>query len=298
VQFIRSLLFIPANREKMLAKAASLPADGFILDLEDSVPPAEKVAARATARRYAQSIGGRAWIRVNAFDSGMLEDDVRATFGTPGLAGYLIPKIDTVEQVAALDRLFGELERAAGIAEGATEVILIIESARGVLFAHPLATASKRVASLIFGGARDADLMNDIGCAWSSDGPELMYARQHTLLSARAAGIACALDSVYADVNDADGFRRDTVLSRRLGYRGRTVIHPAQIEIANDVYAPQPEELAYYRRVLDAFDAAVARGQASTTLDGRMIDVAMAVAARRVIAQAEAFGIRYCPLSA
>jgi citrate lyase subunit beta / citryl-CoA lyase len=158
-----------------------------------------------------------------------------------------------------------------------------IESARGVWFAYEIATAATRNVSLSFGGARDGDLNTDLGCVWSADGPEMLHARQHTLIAARAARFETPLDGVFADIRDTAGFERDTDLSRRLGYRGRKLIHPSQIEPCNRLYRPTAAELDYYARVLEAFDAAVAEGRASTTVDGKMIDVAMAAAARRVL---------------
>jgi citrate lyase subunit beta/citryl-CoA lyase len=146
------------------------------------------------------------------------------------------------------------------------------------------------VVSLSFGGARDGDLNTDLGCVWSLDGPEMLHARQHTLLAARAARFDTPLDGVFADVRDSQGFERDTDLSRRLGYRGRKLIHPAQIEACNRLYRPTAAELDYYARVLEAFDQAVAQGSASTTVDGKMIDVAMAQAARRVLEADKAWG--------
>jgi len=139
--------------------------------------------------------------------------------------------------------------------------------------------------SIVFGGACDADLMTDLGCQWSSDGPELMHARQHMLLAARAAGVQFPLDGAYTDIRDRAGFESDTALSRRLGYRGRMLIHPDQIEPTNRLYSRTPAEIDYYTRVVAAFQAAVARGEASTTVDGRMIDEAMAGAARKVLAE-------------
>ena len=166
---------------------------------------------------------------------------------------------------------------------GTLKLVLSIESALGVLNAHVMATAAARVVSLTFGGAQDGDLNTDLGCAWSIDGPEMLHARAHTLLAARAARFDSPLDGVFANVRDAEGFERDTALSRRLGYRGRKLIHPAQIEPCNRLYRPSAAELDYYARVLEAFDQAVAQGSASTTVDGRMIDLAMANAARRVL---------------
>jgi citrate lyase subunit beta / citryl-CoA lyase len=280
----RSFLYVPANREKFLDKALDLPADALLLDLEDSVPPAEKDVARAAVREYAPKIpGGRLWVRANAINSDDGRADLDAVVGVPGLFGIVGSKVDTRDEVLLWDRLIGELEQKRGVAPGTTKFVASIESARGVWLAYEIATAAKRVVSLSFGGARDGDLNTDLGCAWSIDGPEMMHARQHTLVAARAAGFDTPLDGVFADIRDPQGFERDTELSRRLGYRGRKLIHPSQIEPCNRLYRPSAAELDYYARVLEAFDRALAQGSASTTVDGRMIDAAMANAARRVL---------------
>jgi citrate lyase subunit beta / citryl-CoA lyase len=280
----RSFLYVPANREKFLEKAVGLPSDAFILDLEDSVPPAEKTNARAGVRAYAPKIAGeRVWVRVNGLDTGFADDDLDAVVGVAGLAGIFLPKVETPDEVRRWDAMIGALEQARGIAAGALRLVISIESALGVLNAHAAATAAARVVSLTFGGAQDGDLNTDLGCAWSIDGPEMLHARSHTLLAARAAGFDTPLDGVFANVRDGQGFERDTALSRRLGYRGRKLIHPSQIEPCNRLYRPSAAELDYYARVLEAFDEAVAQGSAATTVDGRMIDLAMANAARRAL---------------
>ena len=280
----RSFLYVPANREKFLEKAVGLPSDAFILDLEDSVPPAEKTNARAGVRAYAPKIAGeRVWVRVNGLDTGFADDDLDAVVGVAGLAGIFLPKVETPDEVRRWDAMIGALEQARGIAAGALRLVISIESALGVLNAYAAATAAARVVSLTFGGAQDGDLNTDLGCAWSIDGPEMLHARSHALLAARAARFDTPLDGVFADIRDADGFERDTALSRRLGYRGRKLIHPAQIEPCNRLYRPSAAELDYYARVLEAFDEAVAQGSAATTVDGRMIDLAMANAARRAL---------------
>ena len=186
------------------------------------------------------------------------------------------------------DAAIAALEKARGLAIGSTRLVLSIESALGVLNAYDMSVAAPRVASLSFGGAQDGDLNTDLGCTWSSDGPEMMTARGLALIAARAARFDSPLDGVFADVRDPEGFERDTALSRRLGYRGRKLIHPSQIEPCNRLYAPSQRELDYYARVLEAFDKALAQGSASTTVDGKMIDVAMANAARRVLDEAKA----------
>ena len=283
----RSFLYVPANREKFLDKAMGLPADAFILDLEDSVPVPEKGNARAGVKAYAPKIADhRVWVRVNGFETGLAEADLDAVIGVKGIAGIFLPKVETRDEVLRWNHAIAALEKARGIAAGSTRLVLSIESALGVLNAFDMSTAATRVASLSFGGAQDGDLNTDLGCTWSSDGPEMMTARGMALIAARAAGFDSPLDGVFADVRDPDGFAKDTALSRRLGYRGRKLIHPSQIEPCNRLYAPSPRELEYYARVLEAFDKALAQGSASTTVDGKMIDVAMANAARRVLNEA------------
>ena len=175
---------------------------------------------------------------------------------------------------------------------GTLKIILIIECALGVMRSFDLLAAIARTESLCFGGARDGDLMADLGCGWSNQGGTLEHARAHTLIAARAAGCRSPLDGVFVDVKDHAGFEQDTRLSRLLGYRGRTLIHPSQIEPANRLYSPASGEIAESRRLIEAFDEAVAKGHASVLFEGRMIDVAMAKAARNVIAWAETQGVR------
>ena len=228
-------------------------------------------------------------MRVNGLETGLAEADLDAVIGVAGIAGLFLPKVETHEEVVRWDRMIAALEQARGLPVGAMRLVLSIESARGVLNAYTMALGAARVASLTFGGAQDGDLNTDLGCVWSIDGPEMMHARCHTLLCARAARFDSPLDGVFANVRDPEGFEKDTALSRRLGYRGRKLIHPSQIEPCNRLYAPSQQELDYYARVLEAFDKAVAQGNASTTVDGKMIDEAMAKAARRVLDQAAAW---------
>ena len=285
---MRSLLFLPGNREKFLEKAPALDADGFIFDFEDSVPVAEKAAARKNLAAYAPALRGKSiWIRPNAPDTPHFRDDLATICKTPGVSGLLLPKAETVAALREVDDAIGAEERAAGLSLGALRIILTIESALGVMRSFDLLTAIDRTESLCFGGARDGDLMTDLGCGWSNQGGTLEHARAHTLIAARAACCRAPLDGVFADVKDQAGFEQDTRLSRLLGYRGRTLIHPSQIEPANRLYSPASGEIAESRRLIEAFDEAVAKGHASVLFEGRMIDVAMAKAARNVIAWAE-----------
>ena len=281
----RSLLFVPANQRGVLDKLNVLPADGFIFDLEDTVPPAEKANARAMAKEYiAKTPGDKSWVRVNAVPSGYLHEDLAEFVGTPGLAGFVVPKQDSPGDVAAVDRMLAGIERRKGLAAGSTPIIVMIESASGVLSSFQIITAAKRVESVVYAGGEDGDMNVSLGATWSSEGPEMMFVRQFTFVAARAADIKCPLDGVFSNIRDLEGFKRDTMLSKRLGFRGRTVIHPSQIEAANQIYMPTAAEIDYATRVLKAFDEALARGTASTTVDGKLVDVAMAKTASNILA--------------
>lgn len=280
----RSLLFIPANRERFYQKAPSLAADSFVVDLEDGVPIQEKDAARSLARRLVGSLVPSAWIRINALSGDDSEADLDAVVGLDGVLGLVVPKADSPDAIAELDASLGRLETARNVHPGSTHLITMIESSLGVLRTFDIASATRRIKAVCFGGARDGDLQNDLGSGWSVEGPELLYARQHVLLATRAVGIDWPLDGVFADVSDPDAYTRDCMLSRSLGYRGRMVIHPSQIDAANQAYSPTLEELDHYERVIEQFAVAENRGEATALVDGRLIDYAMVRTARRVVA--------------
>ena len=280
----RSLLFVPANQKRMLDKVGSLPADGFIFDLEDTVPPAEKANARAMSKEtIARTPGNKSWVRVNSVPSGYLHEDLEAFIGAPGLAGFVVPKQDSVGDVAFVDRLISSIETRKGLALGGTPIIVMIESAAGVLSAREIIGGASRIESAVYAGGEDGDMNVSLGATWSSEGPEMMFVRQMTFVAARANNIQYPLDGVFSNVRDPEAFRRDTLLSKRLGFRGRTVIHPTQIDIANEIYSPTAAEVDYAKRVIAAYDAAVARGIGSTTVDGKLVDVAMAKTAQNIL---------------
>jgi len=292
VRPLRSLLFVPGNKPRMHEKAAGSGADALILDLEDSVPPAEKPAARPMVREALEKIRGLAlYVRVNADGTPWLEDDLDAIVCRP-LAGIMLPKVEQVATLRTVHGMLSAAESRAGVAIERTEIILQIESALGVRNTYELATFSRRVVSVCPGTARDGDLQRDLGAAWSLNGPELAYARGKVLVDAKAAGIAYPLDGVYADFQDDEGFLAEASLARRMGYFGKTLIHPRQIPLAHRAFTPLANEVAYYRRLLEAFDAAVAAGSAAVSLDGTMVDVAMAERARRFLALADQVGVQ------
>jgi len=278
-------------------KALESGADAVIWDLEDSVPIANKADARVLV---AQAIAGVAatgaggsrpaiFVRVNSTATGLLADDLAAVV-RPGLDAVLLPKAESAEDVRSLVAALERQEAATGMREGAVEIVLQIESALGVYRGFDLIKASPRVASVTIGVARDGDLQTDLGCGWSIEGPELLYARSKVLLDARAAGIGQPLDGVFSDLDDEDGLIRDSRLSARLGYVGRTVIHPKQIAPVRHAYAVPKEEVAYYQRVVTEFEAGERAGTAAIVVNGKMVDYAMYQRARRVLALAKLDG--------
>ncbi|MGZ9067575.1 MAG: HpcH/HpaI aldolase/citrate lyase family protein, partial [Burkholderiales bacterium] len=166
---------------------------------------------------------------------------------------------------------------------GEVEVILMIESALGVYRCFDMLKSSPRIATACIGSAQDGDLQTDLGCGWSVDGPELTYAKSKVLLDTRAAGKLYPLDGVFSNLNDEEALVRDSQISARIGYVGRTVIHPKQIAPVRKAYAVPAEQVAYYTRVLDEFEAAEKTGVAAITLDGKLVDYAMYSRAKAVL---------------
>ena len=283
----RSLLIMPANRADMLEKSVGYGADALVFDLEDSVPVAEKPKARALAREFIGKHKERTVIhvRVNALQTGLLEADLDAIV-VDGLTGVRLPKADSPDTIRTVDALITRLEHERGLAPGSIAIGPSLESAKGVWFAYDILSASKRITSVTCGTAQDGDLQTDLGYTFSPQADEVLYLRSRVLLAARAAGVEHVLDGSYANVRDAAGLRVNCESARRLGYRGRSVIHPGQIATVNEVFKPTAQELDYYRRVIVAFDEAVDRGSAATTVDGKLVDYAMVGMAKRVLAWA------------
>lgn len=267
-----------------MTKALASGADAVILDLEDSVPVASKVAARALVGGIIDGAAGSSsaiFVRVNAAASGLLLDDLDAVV-RPGLDAVLLSKVENVSDVQQAAAAIERHESQRGMQQGLVEIVLQIENALGVYNCFNLIKASPRVAATCFGSARDGDLQSDLGCAWSIEGTELLYARSKVLLETRAAG-SLPLDGVFSDLNDEDGLIADSRLSARLGYVGRTVIHPKQIAPVKNAYAVPDGEVAYYQKVVAEFAAAEKAGTAAIAVDGKLVDYAMAQRARRVL---------------
>ncbi|MCI3951262.1 MAG: citrate lyase subunit beta / citryl-CoA lyase [Burkholderiales bacterium] len=270
-----------------MAKALESGADAVLFDLEDSVAIAAKAEARSLVARAidgAANRGGAAlFVRVNAAATGLLNDDLAAVV-RPGLEAIFLPKVERIEEVESTAATLEKLESAQGMKPGSVEIVVMIESALGVYRCYELITASPRVVSTCIGIARDGDLQTDLGCGWSIEGTELLYARSKVLLDTRAAGRAWPLDGVFSDLDDEAGLIQDSQLSARLGYVGRTVIHPKQIAPVRRAYAVPEADVTYYQQVVSEFEAVEKTGtDAAITVNGRLVDYAMYQRAKRVL---------------
>lgn len=283
---MRSLLSTPGNRENMLEKARGLPADGLHLDLEDSVPPLEKERARQVVCRALPGFalfGQTVVVRVNSLSSGLIEADLDSVV-MPGVDGISLPKVGSPRDVAEVDEMISQRELKAGLSLGSTSLFVWIETPGAVVSAYPIACASHRVRALLLGAD---DFTREMDIPRTKQGRELSYARWAISVAARAAGVL-ALDTGYPDYRDEKGLISEARLARRVGFHGKFLIHPDQIGPVNRIFSPAPEDVEEAKRVIEAFEEAVANGRATTALDGSMIDTAIAGRARRLLAMAKA----------
>jgi len=282
---MRSLLYTPGHRAELIARVldgglAATP-DVALLDLEDGVPEAEKDNARRVLAEAIAPSRGRSlrFVRVGRSSSDAAEADLVAVVRA-GLDGIVVSKVTRAEELAMVDEMLGERERAAGLAEMSVRVIAAIESAAGLLDAPRIARAP-RVVGLMFGSE---DFAADLGLPAHREGEaaDLVYARSAIVVAAAAARVL-AFDGIWANFKDEAGLRADALRGRRLGFAGRQCIHPDQIAIVNEIYAPSEEEIAHARRVVSAFEDGVGRGLGAVALDGEMLDAPIVERARRTI---------------
>ncbi|MEM4634661.1 MAG: CoA ester lyase [Candidatus Nitrosocaldus sp.] len=282
-RLIRTLLFVPGNNPRFIEKAKTLRADIVCLDLEDSVPMDEKDRARAMVRdaiRARKDYVSELYVRVNAPDSGLIGDDLQVVYD--GLDGIVIPKVNDAREVIKVAEMLDELEKEHGIGKS-IEIMPSIESARGVVNAYSIASSSDRVSALVFGVF---DFMHDMGLEYAEDAIGFNYARAKIPVDARAAGVY-AIDGIWQAVDDVDGLIRDAMLGMRLGYKGKSIIHPKQIEPVHRVFVPSKDEVEWARKVVVALEEAMKQGRGAVRLEGRMVD---AVHYKRAKALLEAIG--------
>lgn len=280
---MRSIMYIPGNRPKYISNIPNMKADVFMLDIEDSVPDAEKQIARGNIGEYLNE--HNAYVRINGWDTGLTELDLEYIV-RKGLLGVCFTKCRDAEEVRDLDSRLYVLESIMGIKVGTVKIQLLIETAKGLMNVYELATSSDRIDSLVFGVV---DYTTDMGIPLKQpNGIEYEYARQIVACAAVAANVV-PIDSPYMNISDTNGFIEDTKHGIALGYQGRLVIHPSQIELANELYRPSKENVAWAREVVEVFEKeALNNGVASISHKGKMIATAVYANAKKIVAYDEA----------
>ncbi len=285
----RSLMYVPVNVDKYVDKAHTRGADVIQLDLEDSVPPAEKAHARKLVEKAAAKVrrgGADVVVRINQPLS-LAVRDLEHAIG-PDVDGIACTKIDSASHVRLLDDLVTELEEKRGMAVGHTQFITMIETADAFFRIHEIVRASSRIVACNIGGEDFA-----LDCNMQPTGEALFYPKQHMIIAANAAGIMPLgfVDSV-AGFGDWDKFRKMVRRSRDFGFMGAGCIHPGQVAIVNEEYTPTAEEVEYARKVIRLNDEAAKTGRASFSLDGKMIDIPIIVRAEKLLKRYEAIKAR------
>ncbi|MCI0873794.1 MAG: CoA ester lyase [Chloroflexi bacterium] len=294
----RTLLFVPGNRLSMLKKAAGFEVEWLIPDLEDSVPAAEKIEARAIVAENIPRLaaaGKRVVPRVNSLASGLAEDDIAAVVSLQ-IVGISIGKISTPEDIGMVDGMLVAAEKKAGVTVGHTSIVPWLETAEAVINAYRICTASERIRWAAFGAE---DFSADMGISRAVDNtgdengagptvasePGLAYARSAVAIAARAAGVH-ALDTPFTKFRDPAGLRAEAMHAKSIGFKGKLAIHPAQVEVIESVFMPTESEIERARRVLDIAAEAEADGRGAASLDGEMIDMPVILRAQNVLRDA------------
>lgn len=281
----RSLLFAPGNHARRMEKTREADTDGVILDLEDAVAVAEKPAARTTAVAYLKEPRGhrKAYIRINDLSTEWAFGDLAAVC-VAGLDGIVLPKVQSARDLHIADYVIAAHERERGLAPGSIDVMPILETALGIEKMSEIARATPRVKRLCFGSG---DFTNDTGTAWTLDNPLTAFCRAQLAIVSRAAGIEAPIDTVWPNLDDEASLIAESASARGMGYQGKMTIHPKQLAVVNRTFSPNPDEVAFARKLLDAFDAAEKAGSSAIVVDGKFVDYPVVFRARAIVASAE-----------
>ena len=281
----RTWLFAPGNHARKVEKVMQAGADVAILDLEDAVAVAEKEATRpAVAAALRLSRPCRAYVRVNALDTGFTFGDLEAVVG-PGLDGIVLPKVERAADIQMVDWVIGALEQKLNLPSGTIDLMPLLETGRGIAEARTIAAAGGRLKRLSFGAG---DYTRDMGMEWTMTEHEVDHARAEVVLASRINGLEPPIDTVFIHIREHDAFRASCARVRQAGFQGKLCIHPDQVAQANTAFTPTADELAHARKIAAAFAEAEAAGSASIQVDGYFVDYPIVERARRIIALAEA----------
>ena len=285
----RSMMFLNAQKPSLIKDPYLYGADSLMLDLEDAVAVTAKDTARFSLYQALKNVDYRGCervVRINGLDTEYWKEDIRCAVA--GGADVLrIPKTEDAEMVKAVEDAVLAAERELERPEGSTLLMAALESAKGVMNAYEVCTSSERMIGIALSGG---DYTKDLQTKITGTGVELMGARQHMIIAARAAGVQC-FDTVWTDLDNLEGFRKEVMLIKDMGFDGKSIINPRQIPIVHEVFTPSLKEIIFSEKVIREIDSKRKEGIGVFTVDGKMIDIAFYDGAQRVIALAKASGV-------
>nr|WP_304056054.1 aldolase/citrate lyase family protein [Enterocloster clostridioformis] len=285
----RTMMFLNAQKPGLIKDPYIYRPDSIMLDLEDAVAENQKDAARFSLYHALKTIDYRGCervVRINGLDTPYWKEDIRCAVAG-GCDAIRIPKTERPEDVSTVEDHIEAAEKEFGIPEGRTLIMAAIESARGVMKALDICEASERLFGIALSGG---DYTKDLQTHITGTGIELMGARQNMIIAARAAGVQC-FDTVYTNLDDMEGFRKDVETIHLMGFDGKSIINPRQITIVHEIFTPTPKDIIFAEKVVKEIDDKKAKGIGVFTVDGKMIDIAFYDGARRIIALAKASGV-------
>lgn len=285
----RTMMFLNAQKPGLIKDPYIYKPDSIMLDLEDAVAEKEKDSARFSLFHALKEINYRGIeciVRINGLDSDLWEEDIRCAVAG-GADGIRIPKTETAEDVKKVEKAVEEAEKEFGVEPGKVLIMAALESAKGVLNALDICKASDRLFGIALSGG---DYTKDLQTHITGTGVELMGARQHMIIAARAAGVQC-FDTVYTDLDDMEGFIKDVETIHLMGFDGKSIINPRQIAPVHKIYTPSQKEIIFAQKVVKEIDEKKALGIGVFTVDGEMIDIAFYDGAKRTIELAKASGV-------
>lgn len=286
------MLYVPGSEPARVAKALALDVDAAIIDLEDAVAPAAKDRARQLCADVLSTPepGPERWVRINDLGTSLWPDDLRAVTRA-GLHGLVVPKVEAAEQLAVLDGALTVLERERGLAPGSVGLLATIETPQGLSQARRIAAAGRRLRALGF-GAGDFSRLADLDYPATDGGAAAMltWARCELVLASSLAGLHNPHDSVYGNYRDLEGLRQEAAFARQLGFGGKHCIHPAQIESLSAIFWPTGAELDQAKRMVVAYEAALAEGRGAVGVDGILVDEPIARRARQTLGRVRSSG--------
>ena len=285
----RSMMFLNCQKPSLIKDPYVYAPDSIMLDLEDAVAEREKDAARYSLFHALREIDYRnveRVVRINGLDTDLWIEDIRCSVAG-GCDAIRIPKTETAEDVKKVEAAVVAAEEEFQVESGRTLIMAALESARGVMNAFEICQASPRLFGIALSGG---DYTKDLQTTISGTGVELMGARQHMIIAARAAKVQC-FDTVYTNLNDMEGFRRDVETIHAMGFDGKSIINPRQIPIVHEIFTPKEKEIIFAEKVVREIDSKKAQGIGVFTVDGKMIDIAFYDGAKRTLALARASGV-------